>query len=120
MFILTNKKKIILSSLLSLLIVSGAVFYKVRAGAFLPFGGMILYTFPCTCSANLLVTVGTPRGGVFVYQPGASQIFSHFAIHPGAWILGGFEPVGVCLQYVGKGCVPIPNEGTIVMAGTSL
>jgi hypothetical protein len=88
-----------------------------------PFGGRVLNSIPCTCSGNFLLTVSPPVGGQFVYFPG-TQAFANFNLGPasGMWALGMYTPGGVCLQFVGKGCVPFGAPiGTISpMVGTSI
>ena len=82
-------------------------------GLIIPFGGNILVAVPCT--NGLLITVGPPRPGVFLYQPGVSVIHENFILKPGAKVLGIAIPGGVCVLPV-----PIPAEGTIWKARVSL
>ena len=87
----------------------------------LPFGGFVFSVVFCTCSAGAIVNVGPPRGGSFLYVPGATQVFQFFQIpRPNVWLLGNYSPgVGACLVFVGKGCVPLPHQGLISIVGTS-
>lgn len=91
-------------------------------GGGIPFGGFVSFVEWCSCSGNAIVTVGPPRGGRFLYQPGATQVFEFFQIpRVGVWLLGNYSPgSGVCLQGAGKICIPIPHQGTITIVGTSL
>jgi len=92
-----------------------------KSGALLSFGGNILYVTYCTCSFNLLLTVGPPRGGNFVYQPGVSILYSYGQVYRSVpWVLGGYVPGGMCSIYVGEGCLTVPSMGTITQVGTSL
>ena len=98
---------------------------KAEAIPALNFGGRILTVIPCTCSGTLLVTVGPPKPGVFVYVPGASFLYSFYQIYkPGSFVLGNYIPGGICLasakKLLGTKCIPLPNMGTITQVGTSL
>lgn len=87
-----------------------------------PFGGMVELVQPCTCSPGVVVLVGPPRGGPFLYVPGATQVFEYFQIPKvGVWLLGIYSPGATCLIWSGKICVPAPIQpwGTIIMTGTS-
>lgn len=102
----------------------GASMFLPRASAqlgTLPFGGFVAGVVYCTCSPGAIVNVGPPRGGSFLYVPGATQVFQFFQIpRPGVWLLGNYSPgVGACLVFVGKGCAPIPHQGLITIVGTS-
>lgn len=103
------------------------------AGAFvpgLPFGGLVSFTLPCSCSANLWIWFSPlhfpPKTivGPLIYQPGYTALYGDFAIGiPGTWHLGSYTPVvgnGVCWQYVGEACVVMPNLGLINKVGTGL
>ena len=87
-----------------------------------PFGGLSTIVFPCTCSMNFLITIGPPKGGQFIYQPGVSRINRYgMVLRPGAWQLGLYTPGGVCMIYLGKGCSSYGKpKGTIFMVGTSM
>ena|SRR3989344_804443 len=87
---------------------------------FTNFGGPVLVSIFCICSANFWTFIGPPKGGVFMYQPGITQLFAWWAIlQPGAWTMGAFFPFGTCVQYIGIACVPLPAEGTMALVGTS-
>jgi len=88
-----------------------------------PFGGMVSFVQPCTCSCGAVVVVGPPRGGPYLYCPGVTQVFEYFQIpRPGVWLLGLSSPPAACLIWAGKICVPAPIQpiGTIIIVGTSL
>lgn len=105
-------------------IISGALFIEyapAQISAGLPFGGRQTNVVLCTCSFGAVVTVGPPRGGVFLYQPGLSQTYSFYQIpRVGPWLLGLYGPPGSCLIFSGKGCAPVFHQGTITIVGTSL
>ena len=86
------------------------------------FGGLVTSVIPCTCSNAFLVTVSPPVPGQFVYQIGTPQFAWGNITRPGVWTLGVYNPGGVCLVYVGKGCSPFGAPiGTITpIVGTSL
>ena len=96
----------------------------------LPFGGIVSFTIPCTCSKNLWIWFtplhisGKTIAGPLIYQPGYTTLYGDFAIGiPGTWHLGSYIPVvgnGVCWQYVGTACVVMPNYGLINKLGTGL
>ncbi|MFY9462645.1 MAG: hypothetical protein WAP52_00470 [Candidatus Sungiibacteriota bacterium] len=95
------------------------------AGAgMIPFGGRILVVNYCTCSLNLGIKIGPPRGGIFIYQLGVSQLFTWYKIFtPGAWALGTASGGAACMQVRGTYCSPdelTPGGPVIIMVGTSL
>ncbi len=87
-----------------------------------PFGGPIASVFYCLCSGNILLFIGPPIGGTYIYQPGASITFPFGQVYrPGAESLGLFAPgAGVCLVPTPFGCPPIPSVGLITQIGTSI
>ncbi len=96
-------------------------FFINKSSAVLPFGGPITGTFYCTCSANILISVGPPNPGVFIYEPGGTVLYPYGRVwSPGAYALGLYSPGGACLVFVLVGCAPIPTEGTMLEIGTSL
>ena len=95
------------------------------AGAgMIPFGGRIIVVNYCTCSLNLGITICPPRGGIFIYQLGVSQLFSWYKIFTtGAWTLGTASGGAACMQVRGNYCSPderTPGGPVIIMVGTSL
>lgn len=86
----------------------------------LPFGGRVTFVEYCTCSGGAVVTVGTPRGGRFLYLPGSTRVYEYYRIPVvGVWLLGNYRPgVGICLAG-DKLCSPIPHQGLITIVGTS-
>ena len=120
---LTINKKIVFAILIVFIIVSVSIaFSSEKALGILPFGGQILNVLYCICSNNLLITVGPPVGGQYIFQPGASMLYPFGQIfRAGPWVLGNASPGGVCLIWAGKICVPAGFPmGTIIGVGTSL
>lgn len=93
-------------------------------GGIIPFGGKIVIANFCTCSANFGIKIGPPKGGNFIYQPGASQLFAWYKIFtPGAWALGTASGGAACMQVRGNYCAAddqVPGGPVIIMVGTSL
>ena len=87
-----------------------------------PFGGPILSVFYCACSGNILLFLGPPSSGTYVYQPGLSVTYPYGQVYrPGPQTLGGFIPgAGICLVPTPLGCPPIPSVGMITQIGTSI
>ena len=117
------KLKLIIAILISVGLISSAVLHTKRseALAIIPVGGRILTVFPC-CN-GLMLTIGAPRAGTFLYPWGA-PLFPFYNIeHPGPHVLGRAIPGGACLDpetVVPPPCtVPIPTLGTFIMLGTS-
>lgn len=99
------------------LIVLSFIFLAKPVEAFLGFGGKILNAIPC--ANGLLLTIGLPRGGLFLWTP-ATRTFLWYQLKPGPWALGGYVPGGSCVCPYGN-CElgAIPALGTIKMIGTS-
>lgn len=78
-----------------------------------PFGGQI---FTVRSGNNCIVLdIGPPRGGEYIFVYGASQLFAFFTLRPGAWVIGLSAVPQVC--FAGK--VPIGAGPTVIMIGTS-
>lgn len=110
--------------LLSIMVVVHILLLTPRvgvAGIGLPFGGRIVMTMPCLCSANFLLFIRHPRGYILplVYQPGVTIPYANYLFYPPVNTKGTYTPgVGVCL-IPGSPCTPIPTWGTIFMMGSS-
>ncbi|HBX58694.1 MAG: hypothetical protein UW46_C0002G0032 [Candidatus Yanofskybacteria bacterium GW2011_GWF1_44_227] len=87
-----------------------------------PFGGKILTYTPCTCGfGTAIVTVGTPRPGIFLYVPYTSKPYSYYFPSIGRWILGLASPTPMpCMMGVLPYCVSVGSYSPITMFGTSL
>lgn len=84
------------------------------------FGGRIKNVTLCSCSANFLLYIGPPRGGLFIYSPGISTLYLFYQFfRSGPWVLGTSAGTGVCLQ-PGTPCEPVGYGAIIRKMGTSL
>jgi len=122
------KKKKLLAIIVSLtLIVGVSLPISSTRAATLPFGGMVVYSVVCTCSANYWIFFAplwlgnVPTVGPLVYTPGLTILYQNFKIGvPGAWHLGGYLPIpSACRFYVLYTCIPFPAYGLINYTGTS-
>jgi len=94
------------------------IFWAKPADALLGFGGRILYTVPC--ATGMLVAVGPPRPGLFMWMP-TTLTYSWYQIRQGPWALGGYVLGGACACPYGNCEVgAIPALGTMIVIGTSL
>ncbi|MEK7515603.1 MAG: hypothetical protein AAB555_01545 [Patescibacteria group bacterium] len=117
-------KKLILGSIIffSVTIIPSSAYAQV------PFGGLEVSIFPCTCSAQFLhyfapLWLGpVPATGALTYPMGATTAFLFGILKPGSWALGTYTPgVQACWVWAGKFCFPIPSLGAITpFTGTSL
>jgi hypothetical protein len=93
-----------------------------------PFGGLDVFEFPCTCSPYtytvffpLYLGNPVPVTGVLAV-PDAPTLFAFYELFPSAWALGTYTPgVQACLMYAVAGCFPLPVLGVMTpYTGTSL
>jgi hypothetical protein len=84
----------------------------VYAQAFQPYGGQIVFTYPCTCTGAVwLVAVFGTRGGLFEYTLG-TQLYSNYNLPYTSQALGFYTPGTLaCQMYYGTTCAPFPNMG---------
>jgi hypothetical protein len=92
-----------------------------------PFGGRITRVQYCSCTFNYAVsfsdlTVPSKTGGLpLIYQPGMTRLYPFGRVtKSGSWMLGTFQPAGVCLRLSKRKCRLIPTAGTMSMVGTSM
>lgn len=83
------------------------------------FGGKILSVIPCTCAFSLLLRVGPPKGGSFLYVPGVSKLHQNFSLIPGRWILGTSFGRASCLTGFPPFCAPFGSGAIIRKIGTN-
>ena len=81
-----------------------------------PFGGTVLSTVVCTCTANTLVYVQDLRTSSMlslIYQPGATTLYEYYNVFSsGASILGTYTPgAGQCQIYSGNSCTSLSSTG---------
>ena len=90
-------KKIIVALMFSSLLIIGALgARKILALSIIPFGGQIEQVQFC-CNGGVLLQVGPPRSGLFLFQSGVSRLYAYWQIYrTGAWVLGTANPGGVC------------------------
>jgi len=93
-----------------------------KAQAAIPFGGMNGSIFWCNCSGNLVLHVNDLVSGPkrLIYQPGGTTLYQFGQVRAGVWMLGLWNPGGMCRFFVGKGCAIYPTNGTVQMMGTSM
>ena len=101
------------------LTIFAAFAFPSQSYAQVPFGGLIVYTVPCTCGftvnyhwfAPLFIPI--PTTGPLA-APVTPNLFPFFILHPGAWALGLYTPgVQSCWMYAAVACFPLPVLGTI-------
>lgn len=105
------------------------VFHRAEAAAdpLRPFGGIVAFWLPCTCSMNFIVYLVPPHPVLYpwvthslIYQPLVTipYPFEEFIGEPTAWQLGKFLPGGgQCLMLAPDPidpCIPIPSDGMAV------
>lgn len=97
--------------------------YSKKAAAAFNFGllgGPIKKIVACTCSGSQLLTIGPPRSGDFIFQPGTSRLFSFWSIKVGSNVIGLSAPTPIaCMVYVGISCVNQGQGKPILIIGTS-
>lgn len=109
----------IIARALSFLGITSTIAY---AQAGIPFGGAVIYPFFCPLSGNWMITI-QPLPPSFVallsYYPG-TQGFASYNTPVTRFLLGTYEPVGVCIIPALIIPIPIPTQGTITpMLGSS-
>lgn len=99
---------------------------EAYAATGLPFGGPILYAFPCTCSTTWLTLVGPTSNlltsaKILDYQPG-SQAFASYNLPFAPYVLGNYVlSAPTCYMYVGVSCSPVYTDGLITpLVGSSI
>lgn len=97
----------------------------------LPFGGLVSFSLPCTCSGGLWVWftplyLGGPAvlSGPLVYSPFSTMLYAFYMIGvPGTWHLGSYVPGAQACWIIAPppavGCVPLPSVGVMTKVGTS-
>src|ERR1051326_4579260 len=95
-------------------IITMAVFLPVRPAhaVYLPFGGPIISTTPCTCVywPGILINIGPPKGGHFFFSVyGFSQLKANYNPTVGSRVLGLALGLAPCLQQAGYACTLTSN-----------
>lgn len=87
-----------------------------------PFGGLVLFTIPCTCNApptDQLVFVGPPKGGAFM-KVATTRVYPKYIVAPGKYVLGLASPApGICRVFIGLTCIPVGGSPKMIIVGTS-
>ena len=83
------------------------------------FGGRIIAVIPCTCSFSMLIIVGPPKGGSFIFRPGVSKLYANYTLLPTRWVLGNSSGTDVCLTGIPPFCVSVGRGSIIGKIGTS-
>lgn len=121
------KKHALVLSIIFLVTITAVSFTeKIRPAHALgmPFGGLVLWQYPCTCSpGTIMVYLSLPRPGIYAISPLqlGPLLYLNKVVAPGSWLLGTYIPgAQTCFMYYGVTCAPFPVLGTINMTGTSL
>lgn len=101
--------------------------FPPQTHAQVPFGGLDVFEYPCTCSPYMYVWFAPlflgpePATGALAF-PDWGVAFPFYELFPSAWALGFFTPgVQACWEYAGYSCFTIPVEGVVdPLTGTSL
>ena len=118
-----SRKKHILLTLIMLLLLPFFVWggVNIAYGFSGVFGGRLTGVIQCTCPGfkGHVMIIGPPRSArVWLGPP--SKIYEYGQVKKiGAWQLGIYGGAGPCAKKVGKFCVPVPNQGTVLIIGTS-
>lgn len=123
------KKKPFLAFIISLVLVGAlSPTSSVRAQYESPFGGLVSFYYPCTCTANLWIWftplyLGGPAviTGPMVYSPYATIPYANYQIGiPGTYHLGSYLPgTQACWMYIGYGCIIWSSVGLMTKVGTN-
>lgn len=95
---------------------------EVSAETGIPFGGALLFAFPCNCSNTWLLEISPlpPTGVVLLDYIQGSQAYLSYNIPITNWLLGEYI-IGAQTCFTGYMCTGIPAEGLITpMVGSSL
>ncbi len=118
MYIIKNITRYALGALL---IVAAAYPTQIVQAQLFVLGGRSLVTLTCTCTSGcVLITVGPPRSGTFMYCPGVTQTHSWFNIFPPAWQIGNSWGYMACMQTAVIGCYQTGGGPVIQQHGTSM
>lgn len=80
-----------------------------------PFGGPILFVYPCSCPPGIVaLTVGPPSTASVLNYTVGTQAFLNYNLPAARFLLGLYTPgVQSCWQYALLGCFTIPAAGHI-------
>ena len=109
-----GKKRIFIALIIALFMIAPTTSYA------LSFGGKVIFNLPCTVPPGLVLFVGPPRPGAFLYVPKVSTLYQFFKPIIGSWVLGNYVPLSGCVVGICPFCYIQPLMGTITKIGTSL
>lgn len=86
-----------------------------------PFGGMVLLTWPCTCSGNGWATVvGPPTPASTLYSVYRTRLHLYYMPLMSAWVLGQDQKGKSCHWVAGPFCPVFYTRGVMYHTGTSI
>jgi hypothetical protein len=119
----TEMKKILIAlTLLAAMLPAVAPIKAYAQAGLYPFGGPIIWAYPCTCTASYLIYVGPPNPGVVLLNPTSLLFLNYIFMKPGTYVLGNaYTAPAPCLNPVCYGvCCPTGVGMPVQMMGTSL
>jgi len=113
--------------LLGSVIFFSIVMFPSLSHAQAPFGGLVIFELPCTCSPftwqwlTPLYFGPLPFAGALA-APDTPFLFEYYYSFPSTWVLGKYIPgVQACWMFAVAGCFPLPTIGLMTpFTGTSL
>ncbi|MFA6158494.1 MAG: hypothetical protein WC763_02600 [Candidatus Paceibacterota bacterium] len=125
------KKKILLTVISLIVFIAASLPSKASAltPPLLPFGGVLDFWLPCTCSLQVwdyftpLYLSPVPVTGPMGYVWEATLLFADFIppVVPATSYKGAYIPgIQSCWMYAGVTCFPLPVIGTIGFVGSGL
>lgn len=94
---------------------------KAQAQILQPVGGLVLYSYLCTCTFTWLIALGPPSIGLVDYETG-TQGFASYNLPYARYLLGHATRFPVCYIYTGNSCLPIVSTYGLLspIVGSSL
>lgn len=118
-----NKRKLSLIILIitTVIVLAFSPFYS-HAFSLNILGGRNYFVTYCTCSWGIMITVGPPRPGNFIFSPIlGSTLYKYFQIFSaGPWVLGNARGYGTCWVGAYPDCAYVGGGPVIRLIGTSL
>lgn len=101
---------------------AGWILEQVNAASGAPFGGPIVYVYPCSCPPGIFsLSIGPPSAASILDYVAGTQAFLSQNLPAAKFLVGLYTPgVKSCWQLATPSCFPIPSEGQIQpMVGSS-